>query len=911
MKSADSENSDVEKVGLGLALFPGGSLHLDPEPPDGGKVPKAVARRIEAAFERGPGPGLVHLGAREVASELPPSLAFGRELGRLYVTKLCGVPDLEAHRAKLHLEAPAAELLALVGAAPPMRGAEYLSVEVLDRLWEEIEAALREEIAGYQGTVQELLRTWSPLGNLVGRVYFHLAENKRSPETPFAFLATYTTRLSQGAKVQHLPLGQALKEYAGARNRAALLSLLSPIQKAAGASALLKELVDSGEIFHPLAWTPREAYRFLTDIPAFEAAGVLVRVPDWWHARRPPRPQVRVTVGEGALGKLGTSALLDFSVEATLNGEPLSEAEWEQILAASEGLALIRGQWVEVDREKLKQVLAHWKAVKERVTRDGLSFVEAMRLLSGASIEGSRANALEGTAAEWSTVRAGAWLSRALEGLRRPEGLEGADPGEALRGELRPYQKVGLHWLWWLRSLGLGACLADDMGLGKTLQVLALLLVMKRDPQAGPSLLVAPASLLANWKAEIARFAPSLRTLIAHPSAMPAAELARLSPKRLRGVDLVMTTYASLWRMEWPAQVAWDLVVLDEAQAVKNPAAKQTRAVKTLNARARLALTGTPVENRLADLWSIFDFLAPGLLGSAEAFGRFVKRLAQAERPDYGPLRDLVRPYILRRLKTDPKVISDLPEKVEVRAYCGLTKKQAVLYQQAVDALRRDLEAAEGMKRRGTILATLTRLKQLCNHPSQWPGDGAYEPAQSGKFLRLAEICEEIASRQEKALIFTQFREMTGPLATFLQGIFGRSGLVLHGETEVGKRRGLVEEFQREGGPPFFVLSLKAGGTGLNLTAASHVIHFDRWWNPAVEDQATDRAFRIGQKKNVLVHKFVCRGTVEERIDGLIESKRALSAEILKGSGEALLTELSNEEILRLVSLDLASAIED
>ena len=351
--------------------------------------------------------------------------------------------------------------------------------------------------------------------------------------------------------------------------------------------------------------------------------------------------------------------------------------------------------------------------------------------------------------------------------------------------------------------------------------------------------------------------------------------------------------------------------MLDEAQAVKNPAARQTRSVKQLKAAAKIALTGTPVENRLTDLWSIFDFLCPGLLGSVKAFGEFVKRLEQREQADYAPLRKLVAPYILRRLKTDRSIIADLPEKTEMQAFCRLTKKQAVLYEQAVRELARLLKQKEGIERRGTILAFLLRLKQICNHPAQWLAAGDYPPEDSGKFRRLGELCEEIAERQEKTLVFTQFREMTGPLEAWLRTVFGRPGLVLHGQIAVGKRKQLVDAFQRDDGPPFFVLSLKAGGTGLNLTAASHVIHFDRWWNPAVENQATDRAFRIGQKKNVVVHKFVCQGTIEEKIDAMIRDKKALAEEILEAGVPKLITEMGDRELLDLVKLDVSTIGEE
>jgi non-specific serine/threonine protein kinase len=475
---------------------------------------------------------------------------------------------------------------------------------------------------------------------------------------------------------------------------------------------------------------------------------------------------------------------------------------------------------------------------------------------------------------------------------------------------LRPYQLAGVQWLYLLTQLRLGACLADDMGLGKTIQVLSLLLVLKNEAadKRKPCLLVAPASLLANWASEIARFAPSLKALVAHPSAAPGEKLSVDDEGNLADADLVITSYGFLTRSPWLAAAPWRLVVLDEAQAIKNPAAKQTKTVKQLRADTRVALTGTPIENRLSDLWSIFDFINPGLLGSSKQFSSFVKRLADRPHSPYEPLRDLVRPYILRRLKTDKSVIADLPDKTEMKAFCSLSRKQAALYQQAVEELAGQLEEVDGMRRKGMVLAFLMRLKQICNHPSQWLGDGAWAEKDSGKFARLRDILEVVAARQEKALIFTQFKETTAPLAAFAGSVFGRAGLVLHGGTEVGKRKELVRQFQEDENIAFFVLSLKAGGAGLNLTAASHVIHFDRWWNPAVENQATDRAFRIGQTRNVLVHKFICRGTVEDKIDQLIESKEQLAGDLLGGGTDVVLTEMKDEELLKLVALDLSVA---
>jgi non-specific serine/threonine protein kinase len=468
-----------------------------------------------------------------------------------------------------------------------------------------------------------------------------------------------------------------------------------------------------------------------------------------------------------------------------------------------------------------------------------------------------------------------------------------------------------VSWLAFASSLRLGVCLADDMGLGKTIQVLALLLLRKRRARGDepPHLLVAPASLLANWQAEIERFAPSLTTLLAHPSGMPARELADLASADLRGTDLVMTTYGTLARAEALRTRDWSLVVLDEAQAIKNPGARQTQAVKALKAHARIALTGTPVENRLGDLWSIYDFLDPGLLGSAREFSAFVKRLASGPEESYAPLRRLIQPYMLRRLKTDRSIVADLPDKTEVKAFCLLSGRQAALYQKTVDELERTIAGlAQGIERRGLVLAYLMRFKQICNHPAHWLGEGTWDEAGSGKLARLREIVEPVTAKHEKMLVFTQFREATEPLAAFLGDLFGRPGLVLHGSTPVRARGGLVRRFQEDPSAPFFVLSVKAGGSGLNLMAASHVVHFDRWWNPAVEDQATDRAYRIGQHRNVLVHKLVCRGTVEERIDRLIEDKQAMARGVLEGGAERLLTEMSDKELMAMVALDLRRA---
>jgi non-specific serine/threonine protein kinase len=864
---------------------------------------------VAGAFSRSPAEGLFALATERFDGAMEPSLAYWRDFAARYLTELCHIPQ-QTDGAIAPIPPPgSSDLAAALLGVPPMQGAEYLNEGVLADLWSGLDAWVRDEIGSLGQGLSGFLEQRAPLWRQVGRVCFHLAENRRDPDYPFAFLATYAPSLTRSARVQYQPLSKALLQYAGEKNKKALVKLLSPVLLASEKSPFIKELVESGDIYQPLAWRPPEAYRFLTEAPVFEESGVLVRLPDWWKKR--PRPRVGVTIGDKKQKKFDAASMLDFHVQLALGDQQLTEAEWRELLAADEGLVLLRGQWVEIDHEKLTEALDHWKLVEEQAA-DGLSFIEGMRLLAGAPKDLADDDGADADR-QWSFVQAGSWLGDVLAKLRSPDSLQETGPWDGLHATLRRYQETGANWLRFLSSLGLGACLADDMGLGKTIQVLALLLALKQAGPGKPSLLVLPASLVANWKSEMARFAPSLRATFVHPSETAKESLARLAESpgdALRHRDVAVTTYGMLLRQPWLLDVDWRLVVLDEAQAIKNPGARQTKAVKRLRAESRIVLTGTPVENRLSDLWSLFDFLCPGLLGSQQKFKEFVKRLDAREQNRYAPLRGLVQPYILRRLKTDKRVIADLPEKTEVRAFCGLSKRQAALYAKLVREMAESLEDADGIKRRGMVLAYLMRFKQLCNHPSQLLGDGIYDADQSGKFARLAEICEEIASRQEKTLVFTQFREMADPLAGFLSRIFGRSGLVLHGGTAVKRRKQLIDEFQRDGGPPFFVLSLKAGGTGLNLTAASHVIHFDRWWNPAVENQATDRAFRIGQRRNVLVHKFVCRGTVEEKIDALIEEKTQLAADLLEGGAEKMLTEMTDAQLIRFVSLDIEKACE-
>ena len=864
---------------------------------------------LSKAFSISSGRGLLFLDIAENAFTEEPVFAFWKDFTRAYISLFAAMPDLDGRdlsKKPVTVVIPDEELNRFVLTAPPMKGAEYCDRECIQSLWRDVEEALHEEIISSGKSITEFFASRHSSWSLLGRICFHLAENKKSQETPFAFLATYAHQVTKEGKSQHLPLNQALEEYAGAQNKSVLLRLLAPIHNASQESAYLKEIIDSGDIYHPFALTPRETHRFLKDIPVFTKAGIFVKVPNWWKPKAPNRPKIEVRIGEKQPGQMGFNALVDFQMSVVIGDQQLNEQEIQDILKRSENLIFFKGQWVEVDQDKLRDILSQWKTVARSAKDGGITFAEGMRWLAG--VDGSMVGEDSKDIQSYTRVISGKWLNKALESMRSPQVNQQIEQTlkNDLKAVLRPYQSQGVTWLNTLYHMQLGAVLADDMGLGKTIQVISLLLLKRQfESRNIPALLILPASLIGNWKSEIDRFAPSLKYWIAHPSGNGIAKPIRMD------IDLVITTYGSVARLSWLLEGDWGLIVLDEAQAIKNPLAKQTKAIKTLKSINRIVLTGTPVENYLSDLWSLFDFVSPGLLGTSQEFDRFIKRKTENGESPYSGLRNLLRPYILRRLKTDKSVISDLPDKTELKTYCSLTKGQAALYQKSVDSLAREIREVDGIQRRGLILSYLMRFKQICNHPAQFIKDGNFSSKDSGKFLRLGEICETISEKQEKVLVFTQFKEMTDPLANFLQSIFGKRGLILHGETLIKKRSEMVEAFQKDDGPPYFVLSLKAGGTGLNLTAASHVIHFDRWWNPAVENQATDRAFRIGQKNNVLVHKFICKGTLEEKIDALIESKKNMSKEILEGADSAVLTELSNEELLKIVSLDIKSAVSD
>jgi SNF2 family DNA or RNA helicase len=752
-------------------------------------------------------------------------------------------------------------------------------------------------------------QSWARQGEVAGDETFRITlrlEPPAGPDAPWdlAFLLRATDDPSL-----IIPAGRIWKE------RGATLSYLNrrferPQER------LLAGLGYAARIFPPLTAALRakapdrarltldEAFSFLKDAaPLLEQSGFGIMVPAWWQggARIRARAKAKATKSPGPNAKslLNFESLVSFDWQLTLAGEPIDRAEFERLAALKQPLVQVRGQWVVLDPAQVEAALR--LLASEGDGTAGLLDTLRAGLGGGNALAGVEVEGLEATG----------WLGELLADLADESRIAIRLPPEGLQAELRPYQARGYSWLAFLRRFGLGACLADDMGLGKTVQSIAYLLHERQQLGAtAPALIVCPTSVVGNWQRELERFAPSLRLLV-HRGAdrQSGAAFARAAKRH----DLVLTSYALLTRdREVLAQIRWSSVVLDEAQNIKNSATKQAQAARSLPADGRVALTGTPVENRLTELWSIMNFLNPGYLGGESAFKReFARPIERAgDKQAAERLRRLTGPFVLRRLKTDRRIIADLPDKLEMKVYCSLTQEQATLYEAVVkDALAQIAQAEEGgIERRGQVLAMLMQLKQICNHPAHFLKDNTALPGRSGKLSRLTEMLEEVYESGDRALVFTQFAEMGAMLQTYLRANFYEEALFLHGGTPPKERDSMVRRFQAPSGPRIFILSLKAGGVGLNLTAASHVFHYDRWWNPAVENQATDRAFRIGQTKNVQVHKYICTGTLEEKIDELIESKRALSESVL-GAGESWLTELDTAQLRALVTLRREEAV--
>jgi SNF2 family DNA or RNA helicase len=651
--------------------------------------------------------------------------------------------------------------------------------------------------------------------------------------------------------------------------------------------------------------TIEEAFSFLKESAwILEDAGYKVIIPAWWTPEGRQRAKIRLKASpkKGSSssktdkGYFNLETIIQYQYQLAIGDRPVTESEWQQLVNAKTPLVQFRGQWMELDRKKMQQMLEFWQT-KGKETPE-MTLLELMRKATEAEDE------LE--------VEHDESLAEMMAKLRDNSRIEAIENPSQLQGTLREYQKRGVSWLQYLEQLGLNGCLADDMGLGKSVQVIARLILEKEAvEEKSPTLLIAPTSVVGNWQKEIEKFAPHLQAIVHHGSDRSKDD--KEFKTACLDKDIIITSFtlarkdAKLFK-----SIIWQRIVLDEAQNIKNPKAAQTKAILQLQAKHRLALTGTPVENRLLDLWSIFNFLNPNYLGKEAQFRKSFEVPIQKnnDRSQSIVLKKLVEPFILRRVKTDKQIIKDLPDKVEHKQYCNLTKEQASLYEAVVKDVEAQLEETDGIQRKGLILSTLMKLKQICNHPRQFLQDGSeFTTERSHKLERLGEMLEEVIAEGESFLIFTQFTEIGDALQTYLKQTLRYNTYYLHGGTNRNKREKMISSFQDpETEPSAFVLSLKAGGVGITLTKANHVFHFDRWWNPAVEDQASDRAFRIGQTKNVFVHKFVTLGTLEERIDQMIEDKKKVASAIV-GSDESWLTELDNESFKKLIALNRSAII--
>lgn len=821
---------------------------------------------------------LYYLGLDSDKKEMNESIVFLVRIAEAFFECLTQLSELELIREKVIVKIDELHLQRLLDTAPFVIGSEYISKEWIQGIFDRLTSVFAKEIINYNGKVEAYLAQKSERLHTAERIFFHLVENKNS-DFPFAFIATYSTK--KGNKVKHMPLGYALTEFKNHRNK--LMELLSCLNKVAEVSTLISSFMETGELFHPLKITSQEAYEFLKQIGDIEALGVLCRIPNWWRKRSMSITKT-IKLGEKEPSSLSFDTLITLTPTLTVNGEELTKTDIKKILSQSDGLAFLKGKWIEVNHKRLEALLSELEQGEKEIT-----LLQAFQMNADTKTD-------EIDIGE--TVSNGKWLYSLFQKLKNPETIKNTRLPKSVKAKLRPYQLHGYTWLNYMNELNFGACLADDMGLGKTLQVLSYLEKIRIKAKNSKILLIVPASLLGNWEREIQKFVLLMDYQILHGNT--AKELGKQLIDKT--VFLNITTYGMASRIKELEKETWDVIILDEAQAIKNPASKQTKQIKSLDSKMRIAMTGTPIENDLTNLWSLFDFLNKGLLGTSSEFKRFSKTLKESP-VKYIQLKNMISPFLLRRLKVDKQIISDLPDKFEMIDYAGLSKKQIVLYRKIVSDMKEKIIQSSGINRRGLILSTIMKLKQVCNHPSQYLGETDFLEEDSGKFQMLKDLCEVIYEKRERVLVFTQFKEITEILSRFLSSVFHSEGLVLHGSTSIKERNKIVEVFQSDTYIPFIVLSVKAGGTGLNLTNANHVIHFDRWWNPAVENQATDRAFRIGQDKNVMVHKLVCRETIEEKIDEIIESKQALAKDLIDSAENKWITELSDDEILKLLSL--------
>ncbi len=785
-----------------------------------------------------------------------------KEIASFFIDNLLSSTGIELEREKIEPEYEKEEIDRIAADVPFAPGSRYVDRKWVKRQLDVLLKCYRSEISTFTQSVDIYFNQKNESLLFPSRIYFHLVEDKYT-SYPFAFMATYTTK-DDIDNVHHYPLRFALTEY---RNDLEGLSrLISPISRLSASSDIIKGLVSSGRIFYPVRFTEEEAYDFLSHAEEFESEGIECRIPNFWR-KKGRYSSLSISVNKGMLG---AGAVISIKPKMIYEGVAITKEEAEALLEVKAGLAFLKGRWVALDREKLKALLESYDLFSSP-----MSVAELMKYSSGIKKTKVKIAFSDNN-----------WLGKLAEAVSGEVNLP-----STVKAELRPYQKEGFRYLYAMNELGFGFCLADDMGLGKTVQVLSYLETLRVEKKAQRVLLTLPSSLIGNWESEIKKFTPSLSYSVYHGQGRTIE----------RESFLTITTYGVAAKDEELKGEKWDLVILDEAQYIKNSTTKAYKALSAMTRKNAVILTGTPVENDLMNLWSLMDYINPGFLGNRTEFSRYAKNI---EITSLTSLKRAINPFILRRLKTDKSIIRDLPDKVETNLYVTLTKEQIILYNKIVGDLERSLVEGDGeFEKKGKVLASIAKLKAVCNHPDQYSGENIYKESESGKFELLKEVASTIHSNREKVLVFTQFREIIPALDNLLYGVFGRRGLIIDGSVSAGKRTETVKAFQN-GEADYMVLSLRAAGVGLNLTRATNVIHFDRWWNPAVENQATDRAYRIGQKEKVMVYKFISKDTIEEKIDELILSKKALADSLLSDFDSSILSKLSSSELLEAMRFE-------
>lgn len=821
--------------------------------------------------------------AFETNNVVSTSIKYLKHLTNIFLNKVIVNPSLNLTKEKVDINFSEQEIVEMIDDTPYFIGNEFINKKWLQNHFSQLNKVFYNEINMFDGSISEYFQSKNRKIIFPSRIYFHLVENKNNGKYPFAFLATYSELKNE--KIVYYPLKYALTEFKNDKYR--LNKLISSITNVSKDSEFIRNFINSGEIFYPLNFTEQEAYIFLKELNIYEQNGIICRMPNWWTTRK---NENRITIDlkekiEESWRILTPSVIINLVPSIIYNGVKIDYSEITELLNKSEGLAHIKGKWVVIDHLKLKKILDEY----EYYSKDGTSIFEILQIISGIK----KVEEIDDIKIEFTRKD---WLNRIIN-KQFSDNLH-SNLSENFNGILRPYQYDAFKWLYGMNRLNFGVCLADDMGLGKTIELLSFLDKYKEE-NGKNVLLIIPASLIENWKNEIKKFTPDIDYFV-----LKGQKELQFGKTR---AFLTITTYQKAVKSEYLETVNWDMIVLDEAQAIKNYDTQTTRKIKRLNTRMRIALTGTPIENNLLNLWSIFDFINPGLLGTINQFKRFCKTLEQ-NLDNFSNFKSIIEPFILRRLKTDKSIISDLPEKFENDVIINLSKEQVILYKDRVKKFeeilmqgKKSCKNRSKFEEKSEILNVILDLKQICNHPSQYLGKKGYKLEESGKFIELKSICETIYEKREKVLVFTQFKEIIPALNDLLREVFKKDGYCISGDTSLANRNLYVNNFQSTD-VPYMILSIQAAGVGLNLTSAQNVILFDRWWNPAVENQAIDRTYRIGQKNNVLVYKFISANTIEYAIDKMLKIKANLADKYINSISNDILNKLSAEELLKTLN---------